>query len=705
MTRATGAAKPTARARIARVSAWRGWRELRAAPCRFWGLAAFLFAVLAGGGLFVVTYFASSYASEQQVRAQALVSSVAVSFGAHLRGALNPSLAVATFVESGPPPTHESVQNWFTRAAPALVMASPAIDDVQIAPCGHVAAVYPLVSARRNATGILLGGGHDLFNASSIIANRRQAAILALTTRQLHIEGPKNILSPLTTCTASCKYGQSALLSRIPLFASTTAAADPWSLGYRWAAAPGGPPLGPFTNVTGCDVVRSAATGASLCDTNATGDGRRFWGFFTIIVMWNQLLELAGVERLGTEYKWSIARSVETSDGTGAFPLVVVSSSDGSLPTSAYNAGAVSNVVRAYSSAWVITIEPRTGSLTPVLENGAVAAVVVIAALITALIVFIALQQQLNDSLLYSMLPRRIVSMLRAGEEHIAEHFEHVTLLFTDIVRFTDLVGTITPHETMAMLNDLFMDFDEIAQRHGVTKLETVGDAFVAVAGISGERDPRAQALQIARCALEMVECAGRHELPNSGNMLIRVGLHCGPAVGGVVGRTLPHYSLFGDTINTTARMESNSLPGRIHVSDKFAAAFVAAEAADEAAAAAAAASGAPLPPPLPFYLQPRGAVEIKGKGVMETHFLLRRGDAIPHGELLGPSSPQRTFGSSTSNNSRSVLKTAESSPVDIEATLITIDALALPTPGPLLSWLPALRATKGAPRLTRSAP
>ena len=705
MTRATGAAKPTARARIARVSAWRGWRELRAAPCRFWGLAAFLFAVLAGGGLFVVTYFASSYASEQQVRAQALVSSVAVSFGAHLRGALNPSLAVATFVESGPPPTHESVQNWFTRAAPALVMASPAIDDVQIAPCGHVAAVYPLVSARRNATGILLGGGHDLFNASSIIANRRQAAILALTTRQLHIEGPKNILSPLTTCTASCKYGQSALLSRIPLFASTTAAADPWSLGYRWAAAPGGPPLGPFTNVTGCDVVRSAATGASLCDTNATGDGRRFWGFFTIIVMWNQLLELAGVERLGTEYKWSIARSVETSDGTGAFPLVVVSSSDGSLPTSAYNAGAVSNVVRAYSSAWVITIEPRTGSLTPVLQDGAIAGVVVLAVLITALIVFIALQQQLNDNLLYSMLPRRIVSMLRAGEEHIAEHFEHVTLLFTDIVRFTDLVGTITPHETMAMLNDLFMDFDEIAQRHGVTKLETVGDAFVGVAGISGERDPRAQALQIARCALEMVECAGRHELPNSGNMLIRVGLHCGPAVGGVVGRTLPHYSLFGDTINTTARMESNSLPGRIHVSDKFAAAFVAAEAADEAAAAAAAASGAPLPPPLPFYLQPRGAVEIKGKGVMETHFLLRRGDAIPHGELLGPSSPQRTFGSSTSNNSRSVLKTAESSPVDIEATLITIDALALPTPGPLLSWLPALRATKGAPRLTRSAP
>ena len=657
-----GAAKPARPklARCSRVQAWRGWRELRAAPCRILGLAAFFFLVLAGGGLGVLMSYATHEADEgrarEQMRAQELVSSVAASFGAQLRGALNPSLAVVTFVESGPPPTHEAVQSWFTRAAPALVMASAAIDDVQIVPNGHVAAIYPLVSARRNATGILLGGdpggGHDLFNASSKIANRRQAAIQALTTRQLHVEGPKKILSPLTTCTAFCQFGQSALLSRIPLFASTAVAADPWSLGYRWPPAPGGPPLGPFTNVTGCDVLRSAATGASLCDTNATGDGRRFWGFFTIIVVWSQLLELAGIEHLGAEYKWSIARSVETSDGTDASPLLVVASSDGSLPTSAYDAGAVSSVVRAYSSAWVITIEPRTGSLTPVLQDGAVAGVVILATLLTLLIVFIALQQRLNDNLLYSMLPRRIVSMLRAGDEHIAEHFEHVTLLFTDIVRFTDLVGTITPHETMAMLNDLFMDFDEIAQRHGVTKLETVGDAFVAVAGISGERDPCAQALQIARCALDMVECAGRHELPNSGNMLIRVGLHCGPAVGGVVGRTLPHYSIFGDTINTTARMESNSLPGRIHVSDKFAAAFAAAEAADKAAAAAAVASGAPPLPPLPFYLQPRGAIAVKGKGVMETHFLLRRGDAISPDELLGPSSPPRTFDSSTSKNS-----------------------------------------------------
>ena len=630
----------------ARLSAWRGWQALRAAPLFFLSLGALLFALLAGAGIGIVLALAASHSAEQQVRATALVSSVATSFGAQLLGALSPSLAVATFIESGPLPAHEAVQRWFTKAAPALVAASSAIDDIQLAPYGHVASVYPLVTARRNATGILLygdaGGGHDLFNASSSIANRRAAAILALTTQQLQIEGPKNLLSAATKCTSLCQFGQSGLLSRIPLFVTTSATADPWAQGYQWAPAPGGPPLGPFTAVTGCDTIKSAATGASLCDTNALGDGRRFWGAFTVIIVWSQLLQLAGVDALTADYKWSIARSAESSNGTGAFPWVVVGSSDGALPTSAYAAGRVSSAVSAYSSSWVFTVEPRA-SWVPAWQGGAIAGVVLLGALLTALVFYIALQQRVNEGLLYSMLPRRVVAKMRAGEADIAEPFEHVTLLFTDIVRFTDLVALISPHETLQMLNQLFSEFDEIAQRHGVLKLETVGDAFVAVTGLSGdagERDPGAQALRMARCALDMVDCAARHELPTGGTMLIRVGLHCGPAVAGVVGKALPHYSVFGDVVNTCARMESSSLPGRIHVSAKFHGAFCAAA----EAAAAGAGAGAPPPQPLPFFLHPRGAVAIKGKGVLQTHFLLRAGDTMSADELLGPSSPERSF-------------------------------------------------------------
>ena len=218
-----------------------------------------------------------------------------------------------------------------------------------------------------------------------------------------------------------------------------------------------------------------------------------------------------------------------------------------------------------------------------------------------------------------------------------AERFDHVTVLFTDIVRFTDLVATISPFETMAMLNELFFEFDDVIARAGVTKVETIGDAFMAVDGTDAPlRGPVAQALQMAAVALDFLDVAARHELPNGGQMRIRAGLHCGPVVAGVVGKKLPHWSLFGDTVNTAARMESNSIPGRVHVSSDFARLIYEAEAASRAATAAALAAGRAPPPPFPFVLQSRGSIAIKGKGVLVTHFLLRRGDALLPGEVEG---------------------------------------------------------------------
>ena len=300
----------------ASCTSWRGWAVVRAEPLRFLGLAVLLLAALVGAGVGAVLGVAANSARDEQARAQALVTSVACSFGAQLLGALSPSLATQTFIQSGPPPTHAAVQSWFDKAAPLMLASSAAIDDLQLAPYGHSAAIYPLITLRRNNTGILIGGdvghGHDLFNSSSVIANRRSAAILALNAQQLQIEGPKNLLSPASLCLVSCAFGQSGLLSRIPLYVSTQSVTDQWSQGYQWTGVPGGPALGPFASVTNCASIVNPANGMSLCDTNAVGDGRRFWGFFTVIIVWAQLLQLAHVDSLGDEssgFKWSLARS------------------------------------------------------------------------------------------------------------------------------------------------------------------------------------------------------------------------------------------------------------------------------------------------------------------------------------------------------------------------------------------------------------
>jgi class 3 adenylate cyclase len=453
------------------------------------------------------------------------------------------------------------------------------------------------------------GGGHDLFNASSVIANGRSAAVLALSTRQLQIEGPKSLLSGATSCTISCAAGQLGLLARMPLFAPASGTDDPWSLGFAWPS-PYSPPLGPFSSVTDCARIVNPANNISLCATNATGDGRRFWGFFTVIVVWSRLLELANVLSLGSAsrgYKWSISRSTEASNGTGAFVWVHVGASNEPLPPTAYAGGIVSEPVFAYSSAWVFTLQPRSGSWAPAWQTGALVVVVLLSAVLTTLALGVALQRALRLEVLYSMLPRRVVDKMQAGESNLAEPHAHATVLFSDIVSFTALAQTTTPGKLMRMLAGLFDDFDALAAANGVQKVETIGDAYMCVAGAPAPADVHEQARRMANMALNMLETAARHAAPSGGALQIRVGIHCGPLVAGVIGRTNPRWCLVGDTVNTASRMESTSEQGRVQMSAPLAALL--AEVSAE--------------PGARFALRPRGALEVKGKGVLETWWVV----------------------------------------------------------------------------------
>jgi class 3 adenylate cyclase len=203
-----------------------------------------------------------------------------------------------------------------------------------------------------------------------------------------------------------------------------------------------------------------------------------------------------------------------------------------------------------------------------------------------------------SQRLLRNVLPQRIIDRLAAGETLIADRHETVSVLFCDIVGFTDISARLAPAVLIDELNQLYSGFDAICERTGAEKIKTVGDAYLVIGGLGGEAD---HAATVAETALQMVEQV--EAMAGLGaDWRIRIGLHGGPAVAGVIGTTKFAYDVWGDTVNVAARLESASEPNRIHVSGTMAAEL------EER-----------------FRLVPRGAVELKGKGFVETCFLVGR--------------------------------------------------------------------------------
>ncbi|GFR46648.1 hypothetical protein Agub_g8259, partial [Astrephomene gubernaculifera] len=220
-----------------------------------------------------------------------------------------------------------------------------------------------------------------------------------------------------------------------------------------------------------------------------------------------------------------------------------------------------------------------------------------------------------------AMLPGNVIRQLQSGSQSIAEHFEGVTVLFSDIVGYTSVASQLSSFEVVTLLNELFSVFDDLTQRNGVYKVETIGDALMCVSGCPAPEPPAAAACRMARMALDMVRAVERFRPSMAlahgtgvSRVQIRVGVHSGPVVAGVVGKRMPRYCLFGDTVNTASRMESTSEPMRVQVS------------------AATAALLRSLPGyEAEFRLEPRGPVAVKGKGLMDTFFLLpAAGDESP---------------------------------------------------------------------------
>ncbi|CAN5838456.1 hypothetical protein BH23CHL8_BH23CHL8_15770 [soil metagenome] len=214
------------------------------------------------------------------------------------------------------------------------------------------------------------------------------------------------------------------------------------------------------------------------------------------------------------------------------------------------------------------------------------------------------LEQARSESLLRNVLPDAIADRLKDGAEVIADRYAAVTVLFVDVVGFTPLAARLPPEELVRLLDRIFSELDALSERHGLEKIKTVGDSYIAVAGLPDPLEPEAGARAAAEMALEVFPAVAR-AVSGSDTLRLRVGLHSGPVVAGVIGRRKFAYDLWGDAVNVASRMESQGLPDHIQVSlDTW-------QLLQQH-----------------YRFRYRGTIDVRGRGEMATYLLLgRRGD------------------------------------------------------------------------------
>ncbi|MBA3690434.1 MAG: hypothetical protein H0W82_03355 [Actinobacteria bacterium] len=203
-----------------------------------------------------------------------------------------------------------------------------------------------------------------------------------------------------------------------------------------------------------------------------------------------------------------------------------------------------------------------------------------------------------SQALLLNILPQAIIDRLEAGEETIADRYPAVTVLFSDFVGFTEISADLDPQVLVAELNLLFSKFDALCEQVGVEKIKTIGDAYLAVGGLTDGAPSHTAA--VAQLALGMVAAVEQVNEATTRGWSIRIGVHTGPAIAGVIGTMKFAYDVWGDTVNVASRLEASAEPDRIHVSTPVVEALRSA-----------------------FEFEPRGSVILKGKGETKTYFLV----------------------------------------------------------------------------------
>ncbi|MBL8011152.1 MAG: adenylate/guanylate cyclase domain-containing protein [Flavobacteriales bacterium] len=219
------------------------------------------------------------------------------------------------------------------------------------------------------------------------------------------------------------------------------------------------------------------------------------------------------------------------------------------------------------------------------------------------------MEKDRSENLLLNILPKEVAEELKAKGEAEAKLINHVTVLFTDFKGFTAMSELVSPQQLVKDLHECFSYFDQLCGKFGMEKIKTIGDAYMAAGGVPVETSTHAaDAIQVALAMRDFIaEGKARKIAAGLPYFEIRIGIHTGPVVAGIVGVKKFQYDIWGDTVNTASRMESSGAPGQVNISEATYALVK-----DE--------------PGLVF--TPRGKVQAKGKGEMEMFFVRRNGEA-----------------------------------------------------------------------------
>ena len=217
-----------------------------------------------------------------------------------------------------------------------------------------------------------------------------------------------------------------------------------------------------------------------------------------------------------------------------------------------------------------------------------------------ALLKLVRVEQAKSENLLLNILPKEIAAILKNEERTIVDNFPGASILFADMVGFTPMTASMAPAEMLELLNEVFTYFDSLVDTYRLEKIRTIGDSYMVASGVPRPRPDHAQAL--ANMALDMRAFVQTSPICTRRQLNFRIGINSGPVVAGVIGRRKFIYDLWGDAVNTASRMESHGTPGRIQITG---ATYELVK--DE------------------FVCEPRGLIPVKGKGDMETWYLLDR--------------------------------------------------------------------------------